>query len=582
MVNKTIEKGSFEEITAVIKKAVGGDYSVRVQLQGQDSGLDIIAAGINMLINHMKTSIEDMYKQREKLIELNTDLQRENLQAAKTQQALQESEEKFSKAFQASANAICIISLADGILVEVNDSFTRFTGYSHDEAIGHSAVELNLWVYEEESKKWLQTLEEQGRVYNHEFHTRMKSGEIRIGLGSADIVNIGGEPCRIVVITDITEKKQFEEALNLERQNFRNSIDNSPLGILVLDTDSKAIYINQALLDIVGYDNTEEFFNIPREKRFTPESLKKFNERRKLRQTKKELPASYEVDIIRKDGQIRNVAVFHRDIIWNGEKQFQTIWQDITERKQAEAEKEALFDDLKKLNLRLEESNRELQDFVYVASHDLREPLRKIASFGTLLQDSLGGKLDEDEQENFQFMIDGSNRMQAMVDDLLIYSRVTTKTKPFEPVDLNSVIDDIRNIELSKLLEDTKGNLIIPEKLIRVNGDSSQLHQLLQNLIGNGLKFRNRDMIPEVIIRSHKVKGNMVYVEVKDNGIGIDEKYHDQVFTMFKRLNSRTQYEGTGIGLAVCKKIVRRHGGDIGVESRPGEGSKFWFTLTVG
>jgi PAS domain S-box-containing protein len=354
------------------------------------------------------------------------------------------------------------------------------------------------------------------------------------------------------------------------------------LGILILDADSKALYSNQALLDIVGCDNAEEFFTIPREKRFTPEGLKKFDERRELRQAGKELPSSYEVDIIRKNGEVRNIMVFHRNIVWNGEKQFQTIWQDVTERKQAEAERESLFDNLKKLNLRLEESNRELQDFVYVASHDLREPLRKISSFGTLLQDSLNGKLDEDQQENFQFMIDGSNRMQAMVDDLLIYSRVTTKTKPFESVDLNSVIDDIRNIELSKLLEDTKGNINIPEKLLQVNGDSSQLHQLLQNLVGNGLKFRNKDIIPEVTIRSHKVKGNMVHVEVQDNGIGIDAKYYDQVFTMFKRLHPRTQYDGTGIGLAVCKKIVRRHGGEIGVESQPGEGSTFWFTLPGG
>jgi light-regulated signal transduction histidine kinase (bacteriophytochrome) len=298
-----------------------------------------------------------------------------------------------------------------------------------------------------------------------------------------------------------------------------------------------------------------------------------------LRQAGKELPSSYEADIIRKDGEIRNVEVFHRNIIWNGEKQFQTIWHDVTEQKKAEAEREALLEDLQKLNAKLEESNKELQDFVYVASHDLREPLRKIASFGSLLQDSLKGKLDEDQQENFQFMIDGSNRMQAMVDDLLTYSRVTTKARPFEAVDLNEAIEDIKNIELAEFLKETEGTINIPEKLKMVKGDSPQLHQLLQNLIGNGLKFRRNGVLPEVTIRTRNGKGNMVHVEIQDNGIGIDEKYFDQIFTMFKRLHSRTRYEGTGIGLAVCKKIVRRHGGEIGVESQPGEGSKFWFTL---
>ena len=134
-------------------------------------------------------------------------------------------------------------------------------------------------------------------------------------------------------------------------------------------------------------------------------------------------------------------------------------------------------------------------------------------------------------------------------------------------------------MELATLLDETRGTIHIPEPLPPVRADPSQMHQLFQNLIGNGLKFHKKGIPPEIIIRAHGVENKMIRIEVEDNGIGIDEKYHSQLFTMFKRLHAREQYEGTGIGLASCKKIVERHGGNIGVKSTPGKGSTFWFTL---
>ncbi len=248
-----------------------------------------------------------------------------------------------------------------------------------------------------------------------------------------------------------------------------------------------------------------------------------------------------------------------------------------TEKRETESAKEAL----EAANIKLERSNKELRDFTYIASHDLREPLRKISAFGQLLQESLKGKLDEDEEENFAFMIDGATRMQQMVDDLLLYSRVTTNAKPSERVDLNEVIEDLKNVELAVQLEETGGVINVPEPLPPVDADPSQIHQLLQNLIGNGLKYSRKGVAPVVTVRSRVVNGNMVRIEVQDNGIGIEEQYCANIFGMFKRLHSREDYEGSGIGLAVCKKIVERHGGEIGVESNPGVGSTFCFTMQI-
>jgi len=248
-----------------------------------------------------------------------------------------------------------------------------------------------------------------------------------------------------------------------------------------------------------------------------------------------------------------------------------------TGKREAENAKEMLA----AANVKLERSNKELLDFAYIASHDLREPMRKISAFGQLLQESLKGKLDEDEEENFAFMIDGATRMQQMIDDLLVYSRVSTKAKPPARVDLNAVIDDLKNVELAVQVEETGGVINVPEPLPPLHADPSQIHQLLQNLLGNGLKYCRKGVPPVITVRGREVNGNMVRIEVQDNGIGIEEQYCANIFGMFKRLHSREDYEGSGIGLAICKKIVERHGGEIGVVSNPGVGSTFWFTVPI-
>lgn len=243
------------------------------------------------------------------------------------------------------------------------------------------------------------------------------------------------------------------------------------------------------------------------------------------------------------------------------------------ERRKAEAE-------LSKLVKDLELSNKSLSDFAYIASHDLREPLRKISSFGSLLSKTISGKLDEDEKENLQFMIDGARRMQQMIDDLLFYSRITLKSSSYIDVNIDLLIKDILQYDLAALIEENGAGIIIETELGSYKGEKTQLKQLLQNLIANAVKYRRKDVAPVVKIRSIHSEDKYI-IRVEDNGIGINGKYKEQIFEMFKRLHSKNEYSGSGIGLAVCKKIVELYGGAISVRSVPGEGSVFEFELPL-
>ncbi|HEY4997824.1 MAG TPA: ATP-binding protein, partial [Usitatibacter sp.] len=254
---------------------------------------------------------------------------------------------------------------------------------------------------------------------------------------------------------------------------------------------------------------------------------------------------------------------------------YRGVGKDITRRKRDETALREARDELELRARELTRSNEELQQFAYVASHDLQEPLRMVASYTQLLERRYGDKLDGDAKEFMEFIVDGAARMKQLIEDLLAFSRVGTRGRDFREV----ASGDCLAKALSNLrgAQEASGAVVTHDPMPMVLADASQLAQIFQNLIGNAMKFRGGEST-----RIHvgaETREQVWVFTVRDNGIGLDPQYSDRIFMMFQRLHNKAEYPGTGIGLAICKKIVERHGGRIWVDSRPGGGSTFGFTL---
>jgi len=248
---------------------------------------------------------------------------------------------------------------------------------------------------------------------------------------------------------------------------------------------------------------------------------------------------------------------------------YRGVGTDVTDRKRAQGVLRAAYEELAR-------SNAELQQFAYVASHDLQEPLRMIGSYTQLLERRYGDRLDQDAREFMGFIVDGATRMKQLIEDLLAYSRVGTRGKEMRPVQAQAVLDKAL-VNLRAAVEQSAA-AVTHESLPEVNADDTQLAQLLQNLVGNAIKFRKKDEAPRIHVGVEDA-GDEWHFSVADNGIGIEPQYFERIFLVFQRLHTQDEYPGTGIGLAICRKVVERHRGRIWVESAYGEGSTFHFTL---
>lgn len=296
---------------------------------------------------------------------------------------------------------------------------------------------------------------------------------------------------------------------------------------------------------------------------------------------------TYRVPEQRKD-EIGKLSASFNTMAEDLTQSYQDLTDEIVTRKKAEADLrehrdrleemiEERTSELREVMSDLSRSNAELEQFAYVASHDLQEPLRMVASYTQLLKKKYEGQLDNDADEFIEYAVDGATRMQALINDLLAYSRVGSRGREFEPVDMNTAYDDA-TANLKTLIQE-KDALVTTGDLPTVSADRSQMLQLLQNLIANAIKFTSRER-PRVEVEAVKQDGEWRF-SVADNGIGIEPQYAERIFRIFQRLHGVGEYKGTGIGLALCKRIVERHGGRIWVESDPAArpGSTFYFTI---
>jgi len=247
------------------------------------------------------------------------------------------------------------------------------------------------------------------------------------------------------------------------------------------------------------------------------------------------------------------------------------LYLNITERKQGEER-------LKQTMAELDRSNKELEQFAYVTSHDLREPLRMMTSFSQSLEKRYKGKLDSTADEYIHFIVDGAVRMQGLIDDILVYSRVGTRGRPFEQVEMKQVFQEVL-LNLKASIDETSAQ-ITHGPLPVIQADPTQMKQVLQNLVGNAIKFSRGGVRPVVHVSARREDREWVF-SVRDNGIGIDPELFGRLFNLFQRLHPPDKYPGTGVGLAVTKKIVQRHGGRIWVESEPEKGSTFHFSIPL-
>ncbi len=513
---------------------------------------------------------------------------------------------KLSLTVEQSPSAI-IVTDTKGAIEYVNPKFTEVTGYSAAEVAGKNPRILKLGEKSPEEYQQLWETVTAGKEWRGEFHNRKKDGKLYWASASISPVrNAEGVTTHFIGIQeDITQRKQMEDELkNLNEllkqrasnraaqlleseEKFRKISASANDAIVMLDDDERTSYWNAAAEKIFGYSKEEavgkRLHTLIIPVVFRSRHLEGFKE---FQITGKGpvIGKTVELTALRRNGEEFPIELSLSGVQIKGKWNAIGIIRDITERKILNARLLAEIEGRKKVQERLkqmvkelERSNAELQQFAYVASHDLQEPLRMVSSYTQLLGRRYKGKLDADADEFISYAVDGAARMQMLINDLLEYSRVGTKGKPFEMVNCLDVFDHaVSNL---KMAIEESGAVITHDELPTVMADTLQFTQLFQNLLGNAIKFRSKGP-PLIHISAVQKEGEWVF-SIRDNGIGIDPQYVDRIFVIFQRLHSKEEYPGSGIGLAICKKIVERHGGQIWVESEPGKGAAFYFTVPV-
>ncbi len=494
----------------------------------------------------------------------------------------------------------------DGTISDVNAATVNVTGFSREELIG---TDFSKYFTEPgRAKAGYEQVFRDGSVTDYELRIQHRDGRSTPVLYNATVFKDehGTVAGVFAAARDITERKKAEEAARRASAYNRSLIEASLDPLVTINPDGTISDVNAATVNVTGFSR-EELIGTDFSKYFTEPGRAKAGYEQVFRDGS---VTDYGLEIRRTDGRITPVlynATVYRDEAGKITGVFAAA-RDITERKRAEdalllayrdldervkertielqeanallekeiAERKATADELRMKSEELARSNLELQQFAYIASHDLQEPLRAISGFAELLEKRYKGQMDERADKYINFIIDGTKQMNQVIFDLLEYSRVQTKAHEFGLIDMNTSLKQaLRNLQASIKEKDA---VITADPLPNLSADGIQITQLFQNLIGNALKFQKPETTPEIHV-SAREQGDTWIFSITDNGIGIDPRYSERIFKIFQRLHAKGEYEGTGIGLAICRRIVERHRGELTVRSEPGVGSTFSFTL---
>ncbi len=487
---------------------------------------------------------------------------------------LRASEQRFHGIFDSAFQFIGLLA-PDGTLLEANQAALAFSGLTADQVIGRPFWATRFWA-SSDTERWRlrEAIAAAARGAFVRYETEHVGADGQVIAVDFSLKPVHDAEGRVTLLIpegrDITEAKRTAALLRESEETFRSAFEHSGIGMALVGLDGRWHRVNRALCQIMGYDEAEllarTFQDITH-----PEDLDAdLDLARELIDGER---ASYQLDkrYVRRDGQVvwarLNCSLVRDDD--GAPRFFVSQVQDVTARR-------ALDLELERQRAELARSNAELEQFAYVASHDLKEPLRAIASYTQLLGERYADRLDARARRYIGHAVDGATRMSALVDDLLALSRVGTTGEPFAPVQLDAVLAETLHAMRATIAE--SGGAVTSDPLPCVTGDAAQLRQVLQNLVGNALKFRRPGVPPRVHVSAAAERGQWT-ITVRDNGIGIDPRFAELVFEVFRRLHTRDEYPGTGIGLAICRKAVERHGGRIWVEAAPDGGSAFRFTL---